>query len=979
MKRCWLLVVWLCVLLAAGCAGRGGSPSTYAGTLPASSSEAAAPTGMTTAASVATISSAGTPNTPRVLERAVLPLEAATEARTPEIEALFRHIADLFAARPGLRAEIHAYTWNVGRSEKNLERTYRQAGAVKNVLVGRYGLAPTRLEIHAHGDSHPLATNTTPEGRSQNRRVEIVLLDPTASPTSAGEQPPQAEPRELRLILPFASAQTVLATEHQNELHPLLAFLARYPAARVTLIGHTDNIGDTSLNEQISRYRAEHIRHLLVKNHGVDPARISVTACGEERPVADNETPEGRERNRRVEVVVRCDESPAVTPATSVATAPARPLPEASSPVPEPPAGEAVMLYYHGFDMGTSTSIPTAQFERQIDYMLSHGFNIISIEKLAEHLEKGTPFPPKTVVIGMDDGWHSKMRGFEVLKKHDLPFTIFLAMQYVGHEKGGLLLSATDLETLKSYPKVTFANHSYSHSEALAAHPLRNPSAYRDFVVRDIERSKARFRELFGYDTPFFAYPFGAMTATYTQALREAGFTWLFSTIQGPIKYGANRDRLPRVAAHCMSLQTLAGMFPDIPARAVATAPSPQGTVTYTPLAATPMANESKAGQNTAPAQRVAKKTLDFSLGYEPPTPTQSKPVSQAAPAAQPPVEVCAVGDIMLGAEWPRVLPAPGTEQEAFAAVKPFLTGHVVFGNLEGPLIDSGTPVKCADGAVYCHEFRSPTRIGRQLREAGFNALSVANNHAYDFGEAGMRSTIMTLDGNGIEATGGTTVANLWPLGRSVVILGFSPAERETSYSLLNITQAQEVVREACAKYDLVIVSFHGGAEGEAEIEPGTEFFQGENRGDVIRFAHAVVDAGADLVLGHGPHVLRAMELYKDRLIAYSLGNFIGLEAFSTRGARGRSVVLQARLDRLTGVFLGGRLVPLRLSDKGVPVPDEGGKAIELVRHLTQEDVGSVNLVIAEDGSLQVTKSDARVATQAPHQVVRQSGGPNQL
>ena len=94
---------------------------------------------------------------------------------------------------------------------------------------------------------------------------------------------------------------------------------------------------------------------------------------------------------------------------------------------------------------------------------------------------------------------------------------------------------------------------------------------------------------------------------------------------------------------------------------------------------------------------------------------------------------------------------------------------------------------------------------------------------------------------------------------------------------------------QLAATHDIVIVSFHGGAEGNgAEMLPfAREIFAGEDRGNVVEFAHAMVDAGADLVLGHGPHVVRPMELYRDRLIAYSLGNFATYYGISVEGIRG--------------------------------------------------------------------------------------------
>src|SRR5205814_8299265 len=113
------------------------------------------------------------------------------------------------------------------------------------------------------------------------------------------------------------------------------------------------------------------------------------------------------------------------------------------------------------------------------------------------------------------------------------------------------------------------------------------------------------------------------------------------------------------------------------------------------------------------------------------------------------------------------------------------------------------------------------------------------------------------------------------------------------------------------------------GAEGSdyQHVRTGIETFLGEQRGDPIRFAHAVVNAGADLVLGSGPHVLRAMEWYRGRLIAYSLGNFTGFHTLATSGVSGLSGILRVRL-KADGTFAAGRLLPIALVGAGTPTHD---------------------------------------------------------
>ena len=129
----------------------------------------------------------------------------------------------------------------------------------------------------------------------------------------------------------------------------------------------------------------------------------------------------------------------------------------------------------------------------------------------------------------------------------------------------------------------------------------------------------------------------------------------------------------------------------------------------------------------------------------------------------------------------------------------------------------------------------------------------------------------------------------------------------------------------------------HAGAEGASHehVRSQTETFLGENRGNAVAFSHAVVRAGADLVVGSGPHVLRGMEWYRGRLIAYSLGNFLGNGTLAITGPGGVSAVLHVKLRR-NGSWAGGRLVPVLLVSPGVPALDGAGAALQEVRSLLE-------------------------------------------
>ena len=317
------------------------------------------------------------------------------------------------------------------------------------------------------------------------------------------------------------------------------------------------------------------------------------------------------------------------------------------------------------------------------------------------------------------------------------------------------------------------------------------------------------------------------------------------------------------------------------------------------------------------------------------------------------PITVCAVGDINMGTAFPseEYLPADGGAG-LFPPVRDLFVGDVVFGNLEGPLADEGKTEKCSSPRG-CFAFRTPTSYVKHLKDAGFTVLSVANNHAMDFGEEGRQSTIRTLKEAGIAYSGPVgEVAKLEVRGKKIALVAFSTADH--SYNLLEIEKAVEVVSELDQTHDLVLVSFHGGTEGSraAHVPDEMEYLGKEPRGHLVRFTHALVDAGADLVIGHGPHLLRGMEVYRRRLIAYSLGNFCTYARFNLSGALGRAVVLHAELDPDTGEFTGGRLHATYQVKPGGPLPDPEGQGIKLVGRLSRDDFRFSAPSIGDDGRL---------------------------
>jgi len=323
-------------------------------------------------------------------------------------------------------------------------------------------------------------------------------------------------------------------------------------------------------------------------------------------------------------------------------------------------------------------------------------------------------------------------------------------------------------------------------------------------------------------------------------------------------------------------------------------------------------------------------------------------------------INIAAVGDIMMGTSYPdaKTLP-PDSGKSSFKAVAKYLKGNdITFGNLEGTLLDKGNPASYKmhlKSKAYL--FKSPVYYAKILKETGFNLLSVANNHASDFGDTGRRSTANVLNKYGIHYGGSEEhpTAEFTVNGVKYGFCSFSPSAH--TLPILDLRNAARVIKTLKQRCDIVIVSFHGGAEGapyEHVLRKGESYF-GEKRGDVYAFAHNAVNHGADLVFGNGPHVTRAMELYKGRLIAYSLGNFCTYKSVNIEGVCGIAPLLKVQI-RKNGEFIGGKMISIRQDhDKGIE-EDRLNRAAKRVIQLTKADFPDSGLDITPNGIIQPLK-----------------------
>lgn len=318
-------------------------------------------------------------------------------------------------------------------------------------------------------------------------------------------------------------------------------------------------------------------------------------------------------------------------------------------------------------------------------------------------------------------------------------------------------------------------------------------------------------------------------------------------------------------------------------------------------------------------------------------------------------VTIAAVGDIMVGTNFPNKSYLPkGNGAYLWDHVRPILqSADITFGNLEGTILNDGGEQKECNNPKLCYLFRSPEFLAANFKENQFDLLSVANNHANDFGETGRMNTQEVLDSLGIAHAGSIdqpyTIVKIGQL--KIGFCAFAP-NRGTA-SIHQYENIKSTIQHLDTLTDIVIASFHAGAEGSKHqhVTRKREFYYGEDRGNVYELSHLMIDNGADIVLGHGPHIVRALEVYKDRIIAYSLGNFLTYGRFNLRGLAGEAPLLEVKTDA-SGRFLKGKIHAFRQSYSLGPRNDSNLSSIKTIQRLSLEDFPENPVMIDDRGSI---------------------------
>lgn len=318
-------------------------------------------------------------------------------------------------------------------------------------------------------------------------------------------------------------------------------------------------------------------------------------------------------------------------------------------------------------------------------------------------------------------------------------------------------------------------------------------------------------------------------------------------------------------------------------------------------------------------------------------------------------ISIAAVGDIMMGTNFPNSSYLPSNNghflwNDSREILK---NASVTFGNLEGTVLDGeGEPKKCINPKA-CYLFRMPTAITPNLVDCGFDLMSIANNHANDFGVIGRKSTQKNLDS--LEITTAGSIESPYTIskidGLKVGFVAFAP--NKGTLGFYDTSRAISIIKELSAQSDLVLVSIHGGAEGSKNqhVTRKTEYYYGENRGNIYEFSHLMIDNGADVIIGHGPHVPRAIEVYKKRVIAYSLGNFCTYGRFNLKGVNALAPLLISNVNS-NGEFISGEIISFKQTYTEGPRIDKNYAVSKVIKKLSEEDFPENEIIIDEKGKI---------------------------
>jgi OOP family OmpA-OmpF porin len=211
-------------------------------------------------------------------------------------------VGDFMKKHPETTAVIEGNTDEVGSDEYNMKLSQRRAESVVNYLVNEFGIDRSRLSAKGYGKSRPIASNGTDAGKQKNRRIDAVI---DCSFDVSNIAPPP-ERLCMALKVEFATDSAEIKPVYYDEVDKVGEYMKKYPTTTAVIEGHTDNVGSLDYNMQLSQRRAESVVNYLTEKFGIESSRLSAKGYGPTRRIAYNSTPEGREKNRRIDAVIDC-------------------------------------------------------------------------------------------------------------------------------------------------------------------------------------------------------------------------------------------------------------------------------------------------------------------------------------------------------------------------------------------------------------------------------------------------------------------------------------------------------------------------------------------------------------------------------------------------------------------------------------------------------------------------------------------------
>lgn len=294
-------------------------------------------------------------------------------------------------------------------------------------------------------------------------------------------------------------------------------------------------------------------------------------------------------------------------------------------------------------------------------------------------------------------------------------------------------------------------------------------------------------------------------------------------------------------------------------------------------------------------------------------------------------VSLVAVGDISYSRGVERIIKKERDINYPFLKIQDYLkNADLVFGNLETPITQG---VEIPDFEMI---FRSNPGTEQALKQAGFSVLSLANNHTPNFGEKGLKDTFNYLNNAGIKYVGagrneqeanqpiyiekkGVKFAFLAYNDTDVVPAFYEASNNRAGTAFMRIDKMTEAVKEAKQKSDFVIVSMHSGTE-----------YADKPNDSQVNFAHAAIDAGADLVIGHHPHVVQTLEKFKGKFIFYSLGNFVFDQPQKQETKEGLAIKVYFTKDEINKISF----LPVVMESLAQPKMTDTGEAEKILKKL---------------------------------------------